>query len=45
MFSGTIDARAKEVDCGEPGDGFHAGIAYAVCLNPEKGDRNLKEYY
>jgi len=45
MFGGTIDGRAKEVDSGELGDDFRAFIYYNVYLNPEKGDRELKEFY
>ena len=45
MFGGTIDGRAKEVDSGELGDDFQSCIFYNVYLNPEKGDRELKEFY
>lgn len=45
MFGGTMDGRAKEVDSGELGDDFRAFIYYNVYLNPEKGDRELKEFY
>ena len=45
QFGSAVNGRAKEVDFGELGDDFRAVISYDVYLNPEKGDRILKEYY
>jgi hypothetical protein len=45
QFGGAVNSRAKEVDFGELGDDFRAVISYDAYLNPEKGDRILKDYY